>query len=140
MIKASAAVVLVLGLWAGACQRPLGQPGGNVDGWWLAPDRNARNCDKYGSVKADSENECRLVEEFRAFVTSRQACSMDVDCVVVKVACPFGCEGVPVNSSQAVAVEEKHKQLASKYNDYCRYKCRPVRRAACRENWCVAAW
>ena len=80
------------------------------------------------------------MEEFRAFVASRQSCTQDEDCVVVKVACPFGCEGVPVNSTYAIAIEAKYTELARRYDDYCRYKCQPVGRAACRENWCVAVW
>jgi hypothetical protein len=89
-------------------------------------------------MKIAAEKECHLVEELRVFVTERQSCTRDEECVVVHSDCPFGCEGIPVMASEAVTVERKQEELRRRYNDYCRYKCDPVWRAVCRNGWCVA--
>lgn len=124
--------------------RPAGA-GGPVVKAWVVPSRQPANCERYrvyGGRAVDtisSEDECRLVEELRVFVTGRQLCTREEECVVVPAFCPFGCEGIPVASSQAEAVRAKLGELRQRYDGYCRYKCDPVWRATCQNGWCVAA-
>jgi hypothetical protein len=115
---------------------------------WMDPPRKPLDCAWYRSAdpkhwskeeKERSERECRLREEFRAFVTARQSCSHDDDCALVRVVCPFGCEAVPVNKAQVTAVAAKHEELAKKLETPCKWKCQPVSRTACDKGWCVAA-
>jgi hypothetical protein len=87
-----------------------------------------------------AEKECRVLEEWRAFVTGRQACSVDKDCVLVESNCPFGCRNVPVAAIHAKVVAEKQRELKKQLDVDCKYKCRPVARTVCEKGWCVGAW
>jgi len=113
------------------------------------PPRNPRHCDWYRTAdpqywseqdKAAAERECHVVEEWRAFVTARQVCSVDEDCALVKSRCPFGCMNIPVAASQAKIVDDKQRELRKRLDDDCMYKCRPVTRTVCENAWCVGAW
>jgi hypothetical protein len=112
---------------------------------WEVSSRQPPNCERYKTIdwrtedKIAAEKECRLVEELGIFLLEKQSCASDKECVVVPAFCPFGCEGIPVAVSRAVIVKERLEDLRQRYDDYCRYKCDPVWRTACRNGRCVAA-
>jgi hypothetical protein len=115
---------------------------------WVTPDRKPEDCGWYRTadakhwsdkMKAAAEKECYIVEEWRAFVTARQACSSDKDCGLVPSDCPFGCMNVPVAAVHATAVKKKQEDLEKKLDGRCKSKCQPVTRTVCEEGWCVGA-
>jgi hypothetical protein len=116
---------------------------------WVAPARTPRHCDSYRTAdpkywsaeeRASAEKDCWVEEELRAYVTERQHCSCDADCVVIPADCPFGCMGIPVNASEAAAVVRKQADLRGRLDSDCTYKCRSVTRTVCEKGWCLAAW
>src|SRR5262245_50836275 len=127
-----------------AASRPDPSPGPPRE-TWVTPERTPKDCGWYRTAdwpakqKAAAEKECHVVEEWRAFVTARQACSTDKDCAAVASDCPFGCMNVPVASVHAKAVTDKQTELWKKLDSDCMYKCRPVTRAVCEKGWCVGA-
>jgi hypothetical protein len=140
-------VLVVLALALVGC--PGRRPPGEVTETWIYPSREPRKkCDQYRTKdparwsaqdKAESENECLLSEELRAYVLERQHCRRDEDCALVHADCPFGCMGIPVAASEFQAVAKKQDELLNLLIGDCRYKCDPVRRTVCRDGWCVAA-
>lgn len=116
---------------------------------WVTPERKPMDCGWYRTAdpkyysdeqKAASEKQCRIVEEWRAFVTAHQACSTNKDCTVVASDCPFGCMNVPVAAVHANAVAEKQAELRGRLASTCSYKCKPVVKTACEKGWCVGGW
>lgn len=91
-------------------------------------------------MKAAYEKRCHVEEEWRVFVTARQGCSTNNDCVVVAADCPFGCMNVPVAAVHAKAVMDKQTELSTKLELRCVYKCQAVTQAVCEGGWCVGAW
>ena len=114
---------------AGACAETV-RLVGDGRSTWLVPDARARE-----------ERACRVEEEFRRYVTERQQCSRDSDCVVVRTDCPFGCKGIPVSASHADEVIQKQDEIYSRLESRCVSKCeRLVTRTVCDKGWCLAAW
>jgi hypothetical protein len=63
--------------------------------------------------------------EYDDFVSTRQACEMDSDCVLAGGGCPLGC-GSPVNEKYADEVEQKANDLIRSYERggrSCAYDC-----------------
>ena len=134
-----------------ACHRSAVRSNGEVF-WWVAPEREPKDCDFYKTVDAPewpeaervkAERQCRAAEEFRAYVVPRQHCSRDADCSVVKAGCPLAIGGVPVNVSQAESVAKVRDEIVRRHRliceDSCLAKCTPVVEAVCREGWCVGS-
>ena len=115
---------------------------------WVTPGRSPLDCGWYRTAdpkrwspkrKAAAEKTCRIVEEWRSFVTAHQDCSSDKDCVLVRSSCPFGCMNVPVGAAHAKALEQLQADLQEKLDDDCKYKCPPVTRTVCENGWCVGS-
>jgi hypothetical protein len=117
----------------------------------VTPKHEPFDCDWYRTPEAgylsDSEKtwhveECRIREEWRAFVTVRQVCSVDTDCVLVRSGCPFVCDDVPVAAAHALDVEELQRELWERLGGHCKFKCagEPITRAVCERGWCVGAF
>jgi hypothetical protein len=114
---------------------------------WVTPEREPMDCNRYLTDPYDSENgkiaserRCRIEEQWRAFVTARQGCSVDKDCVLVYSDCPFGCDNVPVAAAHATAVDELQRELWKRLGGRrCKHKCEPVTRTVCEHGWCVGA-
>ena len=154
LVRTLAVLTMVVGAAAlgyAACRSPrrVAQAQGPIKESWVAPPRVPKHCDWYSTAdskywsdreKVRAEHDCLLEEDLRRFVTARQQCSDDVDCVVVASDCPFGCMGIPVNVSHADAVSRQQAELRKKLDSECMYKCRPVTRTVCENRWCVAAW
>ena len=150
MIGSRIAMLTILALGSGTTTAPQ-QGGRRADSreTWVTPEQEVNDCDWYRTAdpkywsdeqKAAAERRCRMVEEWRAFVTERQRCSSDRDCVLVASNCPFGCVNVPVAATHAKAVIGKQDELRKKLGRDCKSRCRPVTRALCEEGWCVAGW
>ena len=117
---------------------------------WADPERSPMDCSWYRikGLSGDSEEDkiahegrCRIEEEWRAFVTERQACSTDRDCTLVPTRCPFGCDNIPVAAVHAKAVEDKGLQLWRKLfpsGRGCKARCEGPSRTVCDKKWCVA--
>jgi hypothetical protein len=137
--------IAALGAGGAAGSAPKGPPRET----WVTPERRPKDCGWYRTAdpehwsdaqKAAAERECRVLEEWQAFVTARQACSADKDCALVESDCPFGCMNVPVAAAHAKVIAEKQRELQKKMDVVCKYKCQPVTRTVCEKGWCVGAW
>src|SRR4051812_43426501 len=98
---------------------------------WVTPERKPKDCGRYRTAdpkhwsdaeKVAAEKDCQVEEEWRAFVTARQTCSVDKDCALVASDCPFGCMNVPVAATQTKVVDEKQRELRKRLTEECMYK------------------
>ncbi len=72
---------------------------------------------------APSEEEVQA--EFKEFVSTKKACSIDDDCVIAATGCPLGC-GTAVNKKHQREVEAKADELIEDYESNgrsCDYEC-----------------
>ena len=72
---------------------------------------------------APSEDEIQA--EFDEFVSTKQTCTVDDDCVLASTGCPLGC-GTAVNRKHQKEVEAKADELIEDYESngrMCEYEC-----------------
>jgi hypothetical protein len=76
--------------------------------------------------------------EYDAYVSARNACSVDSDCAIVFPSCPLGCYTAVAVQYQA-AVESKARELVDEYESQgqkCYYDCQAVQGAVCTSGNC----
>jgi len=131
----------------GACSQPLRLPAqGVANEATVCPQAS---CDEQaeqiqprltGEKRQMYLRECLIEHQFAAFLWERQTCETDGDCVVVQTYCPFGC-GVAVAKAHASDVANEQDRLLAEYNSRadCKYKCRSIRSAVCKQRRCAPA-
>jgi hypothetical protein len=88
-------------------------------------------------VVACGPSEEEIKAEFDAFVSIREDCTVDADCVIASTGCPLGC-GTAVNREHEEEVEAKANELIEDYEGTgraCEYTC-PQLVAVCKARHC----
>jgi hypothetical protein len=84
---------------------------------------------------------CNAKEEFRSFLSARQACTAASQCEILPGACPFGCF-IPVAKASKAEVASKLNELGERLEragNRCAYRCMSPPAAACVEQRCSKA-
>ncbi len=104
-----------------------------------APSASASDLARSASDHVSASKDAK--EEFRAFVATRQSCTVASDCENVAGACPFGCY-VPVTKSAVAEVTAKLQTLGKRLDEAggrCVYRCTAPPAAACVAGRCSTA-